>query len=35
MTDRQFNLFVDLVVQILKKCKSLDDAIEILEALRS
>ena len=35
MTDRQFNLFIDPVVQILKKCKSLDDAIEILEALRS
>ena len=35
MTDRQFNLFIKLVIQILQKCKSLDDAIEILEALRS
>ncbi len=35
MTDRQFNLFIELVIQILQKCKSLDDAIEILEALRS
>lgn len=34
MTDRQFNQFIELVVQILKKCKSLDDAINILEALR-
>ena len=34
MTDRQFNQFIELVVQILKKCNSLDDAISILEALR-
>ncbi len=34
MTDRQFNLFIELVIQILQKCKSLDDAINILEALR-
>ena len=34
MTDRQFNQFIELVVQILKKSKSLDDAISILEALR-
>ena len=27
MTDRQFNLFIELVIQILQKCKSLDDAI--------
>ena len=34
MTDRQFNQFIELVVQILKKFKILDDAISILEALR-
>lgn len=34
MTDRQFNQFIELVIQILQRCESLDDAIHILEALR-
>lgn len=35
MTDRQAKLIIELVIQILQRCESLDDAIQILEALRS